>query len=169
MINSLPSPCPTLQRGKAIGSSENAGFTTMWNWIVDFFQNIKKYITVGINNRTGNIYLVAGKGIDVNTSGNKITISVGAGKTEDDSGPTPNGDGDGDGDWYPPGPVEDGEIDFGGGSGGMFAWDESSATMGPGGCMVGRQWVNASGTGSGKGDALYQVKCTINANGSYSC
>lgn len=52
---------------------------------------------------------------------------------------------------------------------GMFAWTEKTRTMGPGGCMVGRQWVNASGTGSNKADALYQVKCTINANGSYSC
>lgn len=52
---------------------------------------------------------------------------------------------------------------------GMFAWTESTRTMGPGGCMVGRQWVNASGTGAGKADALYQVRCTINANGSYSC
>lgn len=52
---------------------------------------------------------------------------------------------------------------------GMFMWTEKTRTIGPGGVMIGRQWVNASGTGSDKSDALYQVKCTINANGSYSC
>lgn len=160
MINSLPSPCPTLQKGKAIGSSENAGFTTMWNWIVDFFQNIKKYIAVSVNNRIGQIYIVAGKGIDVKTSGDKIEISIGSGNTDDDGdgddGSSENGSGDGDGDWYPPEPVEDGGIDFGGGGGGMFKWDEDTCTIGPGGCMVGRQWYTCTkGVGSGKLDGLY--------------
>lgn len=46
----------------------------------------------------------------------------------------------------------------------MFAWTESTHTMGPGGVMVGRSWVNATGTGS-KSDGTYYVKVTFLANG----
>lgn len=48
---------------------------------------------------------------------------------------------------------------------GMFAWTEKTRNMGVGGCMVGRQWYTASGTGAGKGDGLYQVCVTINSSG----
>ena len=169
MINSLPSPCPILQKGQAIGSSKNVGFVAMWNWIVDFFQHIKKYITVGVNNRTGKVYIVAGKGIDINTSGDKITISIGSGNTDDDSEESSeNGSGGGDGDWYPPEPVEDGEITFGGG-GGMFAWTSSTKTIGVGGCMVARRWYTCTtGTGDDKADGLYQLRVTISNAGGVS-
>ena len=45
---------------------------------------------------------------------------------------------------------------------GMFAWTESTKTIGPGGCMVGRQWYTCTnGIGSGKLDGLYQLKVTM--------
>lgn len=53
----------------------------------------------------------------------------------------------------------------GGGGGGMFKWDEETRAIGAGGCMVGRQWINATGTGSGKADALYSLKVTFQQNG----
>lgn len=52
----------------------------------------------------------------------------------------------------------------GGGDSGMFHWDEETATMGPGGVMVGRTWVNATGTGS-KADGTYYVKVTFTSGG----
>lgn len=183
MIKNLPTPCPVLQKGQALGSSHHVGFVAVWNWIIDFFQNIKTYIPVGINNRTGNVYVVAGKGIDVKTSGKTITISLGEGNTEDDgsgddgsgsgddgSG-SGNGSGDGDGDWYPPESLDDdgGLSKLGGSGGGMFKWDEETQTIGPGGCMFGRQWVTATGTGSGKADGFYSLRCSIANSGSTAC
>lgn len=56
-----------------------------------------------------------------------------------------------------------------GGSGGMFAWTQETRTIGVGGVMIGRQWVTATGTGSGKQDAFYSLKCTISNSGSRSC
>lgn len=53
-----------------------------------------------------------------------------------------------------------------GGSGGMFAWDEETRTIGAGGCMVGRQWYSAQNTGSNKADGLYSVVVTLNSSGS---
>lgn len=48
---------------------------------------------------------------------------------------------------------------------GMFAWTESTKTIGPGGCMVGRQWYTCTnGIGSGKLDGLYQLKVSMNPN-----
>lgn len=55
----------------------------------------------------------------------------------------------------------------GGGGGGMFAWDETTKTMGPGGVMVGRTWVGAGGTGQ-KPDDTYYVKVTFGSGGSAS-
>lgn len=49
-------------------------------------------------------------------------------------------------------------------AGGMFAWNEQSRTMGPGGVMVGRTWVDATGTGS-KGNGTYYVKVTFSSSG----
>ncbi len=48
--------------------------------------------------------------------------------------------------------------------GGMFAWDAARRKMGPGGVMVGRQWVEATNTGV-KGAGTYYVKVTFGANG----
>ena len=48
---------------------------------------------------------------------------------------------------------------------GMFAWTESTKTIGPGGCMVGRQWYTCTnGIGSGKLDGLYQLKVTMHSD-----
>lgn len=63
-----------------------------------------------------------------------------------------SGDGSGEG--------GDGDETFSA-SGGMFAWDESTRTIGAGGVMAGRKWINATGTGSGKGDGTYCVKVTF--------
>lgn len=52
-----------------------------------------------------------------------------------------------------------------GGSGGIFAWTAATRTIGAGGCMVGRRWYSASGTGSGKADGLYQLKVTLTSSG----
>ena len=52
---------------------------------------------------------------------------------------------------------------------GMFAWTESTRTIGPGGCMVGRKWYTCtSGIGSGKSDNLYQLRVTIAQGGGVS-
>ena len=61
-----------------------------------------------------------------------------------------------------------GAIPIGGGSGGgggMFAWDETTRTMGAGGAMVGRTWVAATGTGS-KSDGSYYLCVTFGSGGS---
>ena len=66
-----------------------------------------------------------------------------------------------------------GEIPSGGGDGGggMFAWTPpaegaTTGTMGVGGVMVGRKWVGATGTGSGKAiNVTYSVKITLSASG----
>lgn len=150
-----------------MGSKQHKGFVNTFNFIVDFFKHIKDYIPVGINNRSGNMYIVAGKGIDVKTEDHKITISFGEGKTEDDnSGTNPNGSGDGDGAWYPPPQVEDGKVSM---DSGMFKWDSEDKSIGVGGCMVGRKWYTCtSGTGSGKADGTYQLQVTIGSGGGVS-
>lgn len=66
-----------------------------------------------------------------------------------------------------------GEIPSGGGSatGGMFAWTppasgQTTGRIGPGGCMVGRKWYTAGGTGGGKAvGATYSLKITLSAYG----
>lgn len=183
-MTDLPSPCPTLQEGRAIGAEENTGFVAMWNWLVSFFQTIKENIVTGINNRTGDVFIVAGEGIDVNVADNTITISLGEGKTTDDGNDDDdhngggaggddeysngNGSGDGSSDGYPPEDAGGGGGGTAHGSGGMFEWDEENANMGAGGCMVGRRFYVASGTGA-KSDGFYSLKVTITTGGSASC
>ena len=50
------------------------------------------------------------------------------------------------------------------GGGGMFSWDAKTRTMGPGGAMVGRSWVAATGTGR-KGDGTYYLTVTFTQGG----
>ena len=159
MIPQTPNPCPDLKEGLSLGAPEHKGFVTTWNWILNIFRNIKKYLPTAINGRQGNINIVAGTGIDVIASGHTITIGLGSGNSEDEDNPNnddPNGGGaeDNPGIWQDAEPAET-SGGSGYGSGGMFAWDSSTQTIGAGGCMVGRQWVTASGTGSGKADGLY--------------
>ena len=68
--------------------------------------------------------------------------------------------------WYKVGAEEEKKenVPSGGIGGGMFAWDESSKTMGPGGAMVGRTWVEATGTGE-KGDGEYWLKVSFSEAG----
>lgn len=61
------------------------------------------------------------------------------------------------------------EAGLSGGGGGMFKWDKETRTIGVGGCMFGRQWVTATGTGSGKADGLYQLRCSIANTGYTTC
>ena len=47
-------------------------------------------------------------------------------------------------------------------SGGMFAWDPETKTIGPGGVMVGRRWIKATGTGvANAADGLWQCRITM--------
>lgn len=168
MIPSTPNPCPNLQEGLALGASEHQGFVAVWNWIVDIFRNIKKYLPTAINNRTGNISIVAGTGIDVIASGHTITIGLGGGNSADEDNPNnddPNGGGgaeDNPGIWQNDEPAETSGFDFSKFSGSMFKWDKDTRTMGVGGCMVGRKFYVASGTGSDKADGLYSVRVVFN-------
>ena len=72
--------------------------------------------------------------------------------------------------WYPVtsggGKGAERVVPFSGGASscGMFAWDEENQLMGPGGVMVGRQWVDASGTGP-LGDGEYWLKVTLSSGG----
>ena len=166
-IPELPNPCPTLQEGLALGAQEHQGFVATWNWIVDFFRNIKNYFVSNVNGRTGKINIVAGSGIDVIAEGDTITIGLGGGNSEDNDNPDgyeENGDGDWDGgNWTDAEPAETsgGEFDA---HAGMFEWNSKDGIMGPGGCMVGRTWINAGGTGS-KGDGTYSLMVTLTNNG----
>ena len=65
-----------------------------------------------------------------------------------------------------------GEIPSGGGGdggGSMFAWTppaegETTGTMGVGGCMVGRVWIAATGTGAKSYPATYQLKVSLTSS-----
>lgn len=172
MIGNLPNPCPTLKQGLALGASEHAGFVAVWNWIVDLFRSPKDNFVIGVNDRTGKINIVAGEGVDVITNGNTITIGLGNGASKDEDNPEgndPNGGGaqDNDGIWQNAEPAETSGGSFSGG--GMFQWTSSTQTIGAGGCMVGRKWYTCTtGTGSNKGDGLYQLKVSINSSGNVS-
>jgi len=165
MIPSLPSPVPILREGLALGARVHSGFARTWNWLIDIFKHADRYIVTDVNGRTGGVSIVAGSGIDVVASGNTITIGLGSGVSSDTDNPGDddrNGGGavDNPGVWENAEPSETSGGSAGGG--GMFAWD--NGTMGPGGAMVGRTWVTATGTGSGKGDALYSLAVTIGAS-----
>lgn len=163
MIPQLPNPCPTLKEGLALGADEHKGFVKTFNWIVDFFKKIKDRIPTSINDRTGKIAIVAGSGIDVVANGNTITIRLGDGTNEDKSNPSgvdPNGGGavDDPGKWTDEKPTErEPPMTFASGSG-MFEWDSATKTMGVGGVMVGRNWVEAEIGDEASGDGNYMVE-----------
>lgn len=183
----LPDPCPTLKMGRALGAPDHTGFVAVWNWIVGVFKKARDYFVLSINGRTGCVDIVAGSGINVSTSGKTITISLGDGETSDDgdNGNTGGGSGEG-GDGVAESGGGDAECDIsdiadvktgggggGGGvavTGGMFAWTppadgETTGTIGAGGCMVGRKWVTAFGTGSGKAvNKLYSLMITLGSS-----
>lgn len=166
MIGSLPNPVPTLKEGLALGAPVHIGFVRMWNWIVDFFRTADQRIVTELNGRTGRVSIVAGNGVEVITTGNTITVGLGTGKSTDTDNPNDddrNGGGaggeDAHGVWENETPDETSGGSMGGG---MFQWN--SGTMGVGGVMVGRTWVTATGTGGGKGDALYSLAVTIGAS-----
>lgn len=160
MIPQLPNPCPTLKEGLALGADEHKGFVKTFNWIVEFFRKIKERIPTSINDRTGKIAIVAGSGIDVVANGNTITIRLGDGKNEDKSNPSgvdPNGGGavDDPGRWTDEKPTErEPPMTF---ASGMFAWNPTTKTMGVGGVMVGRSWIEAD-VSAGNGDGTYMLE-----------
>ncbi len=166
-MKAIPNPCPTLREGLSLGAAEHSGFCSCWNWIIDFFRNIRENVVTKVNGRTGKISIVAGDGIDVVASGGTITIGLGSGKSTDGDNPSghdPNGGGmdDDPGLWTDAEPAETGGSQGGGGNAGMFAWDGEALSIGPGGVMVGRRWVAASGTGVGEmGDGAYSVHVTF--------
>ncbi len=167
-----PPASPTLREGLALGAPEHAGFVAMWNWICGFFRSIREQIPTDVNGRTGRIAIVAGEGIDVVASGSVITVALGTGKSEDrDSAPVADRNGGGavddPGTWTEMEAAEtDGGTSGGGGSGGMFAWDSATKTIGPGGAMVAREWVEATGTGvADMADGTYWLKVSFGASG----
>lgn len=170
-MKTLPNPCPTLREGLSLGAKEHAGFCDVWNWIIDFFRNLKENVVTKVNDRTGRINIVAGDGIDVIASGSTITIGLGGGESKDEDNPSgsdPNGGGmdDDPGLWTDAEPAETGGFQGCGSNAGMFAWDSDTQTMGAGGVMVGRQWVSASGTGvPGMGDGTYSVHVSFTSGG----
>ena len=97
-LPSTPSPCPDLQEGLAIGAPEHNGFVATWNWIVGIFRKAASYLVLGVNNVHGDITIAKGRGIDVTTSGNTITISLSGDGGDDDD----DDDGDSDDDDPPP-------------------------------------------------------------------
>jgi len=86
------------------------------------------------------------RGVTIDFKNGKITTDGGGGEGEGGDIPIPDPEGGG------------------GGAYGMFAWDEETATMGPGGVMVGRTWVGATGVGV-KADGTYYVKVTFTSGG----
>jgi hypothetical protein len=81
-----PDPFPTLKEGLALGARDHRGFVNVWNWLCGIMRKAKDYFCLGLNNRTGDVSLIAGEGIDVTTEGNTIMISVGTGKNTDNDG-----------------------------------------------------------------------------------
>lgn len=95
---------------------------------------------LSVNSLSGNITLAQGTNISLSVNGNTITINATGG----------------------------------GGGGGMFAWTPPSqsggnGTMGPGGCMIGRRWIPANGTGSKASGHSYWLKVTLSNSGGESC
>lgn len=83
-MKTLPNPCPTLREGLSLGAKEHSGFCECWNWVMDFFRNIRENVVTKVNDRTGKIKIVAGDGIDVVASGDTITIGLGSGENTDE-------------------------------------------------------------------------------------
>ena len=50
-----------------------------------------------------------------------------------------------------------------GANAGMFAWNEEERKMGPGGVLVGRNWIDVTPQGE-KSDGTYYLKVTLSAN-----
>ena len=109
-LPATPSPFPTLKEGYALGAADHRGFVNVWNWLCGIMRKAKEYFCLAMNNRTGEISLIAGEGIDVTTEGNTIMISIGSGRNTDNDGGS-GGGGSGSGD-------ESGGVGGGSGAGG---------------------------------------------------
>lgn len=66
-LPATPNPFPTLREGYALGANEHRGFVNVWNWLTGIMRKAKDFFCLGLNNRTGDISVVAGEGIDVIT------------------------------------------------------------------------------------------------------
>lgn len=122
-----PNPFPTLREGLALGAREHSGFVNVWNWLCGIMKKAKDYFILGINDRTGNVNVVAGEGINVTTEGNTIMISIGSGKNTDND----NGNGGSGG----------GNSGGGGGGSGSGGGNGSGGGSGDGG-ESGDGWIN---------------------------
>lgn len=92
----LPSPCPELRPGLALGAPEHQGFVAFWNWLVAIFRRAKDYFVLGVNGIKGEVRIVGGEGISVCTAGQTISISLGEGdSTDKESPPDTSGGGGG--------------------------------------------------------------------------
>ena len=87
-----PDPCPDLREGLALGAPEHTGFVAAWNWVVGIFRKASDYLCLGVNDITGEVNIVAGNGIKVESSGRDITISLYTPDPDDPNPPDPDPD-----------------------------------------------------------------------------
>lgn len=108
---------------------------------------IRQLVLIAKDGSQSLLHIPMCRGVTIDFKNGKITTGGGGSGGDGGGGsgiPIPEGGGDG-------------------GDSGMFHWDEDTATMGPGGVMVGRTWVSATGTGK-KNDGTYYVKVTFSGS-----
>lgn len=160
-----PLPCPTMKEGLALGAPEHRGFVRVWNWLMDALRHATKYFVTTINNRTGDVAIVAGEGIDIFTNGRTITISAGSGRNDDgDSDDDPeNGGGATEDEDTPWTEVEPEETDGTPLSTGSFHFNAKTGTVASGAIMVARTPIHVNGT-TAPSDGYLTLKVTIGAS-----
>lgn len=138
-LPSLPSPCPELRPGLALGAPEHQGFVAFWNWLVGVFRQVRENFVLDVNGIKGDVSIVGGEGISVSTSGQTITISLGEGDSTDKESPADTSGG-GAGDLSDPGSTDEPSDIPGGGEG-----DQPGAvTTVPKEVVVGVEWNAAT-------------------------
>jgi hypothetical protein len=155
----VPSPYPTLQKGKSLYHSAHGGFVNVWNWMKDIWQHVSDYFVTSINSTAGDITISGGEGIEVHTSGKTVTIQLGDGedtnsnKSSHSGGGSGGGAGGGSGSDYGSSDYDDDyEFDDSGSSGGSIGGGGSSGGSeegSDGGC---NDWSEDVDNGAGDGD-----------------
>lgn len=180
-LPSLPSPCPELRPGLALGAPEHQGFVAFWNWLVGVFRQVRENFVLDVNGIKGDVSIVGGEGISVSTSGQTITISLGEGDSTDKESPADTSGG-GAGDLSDPGSTDEphdipgGDEEEGGEAvvvqcdcgDGAFAWDSVNRQIKPGGFFIRRRFVFVAGSGPDMADGLYQLKIDMGSAASGS-
>jgi hypothetical protein len=177
-LPSLPSPCPELRPGLALGAPEHQGFVAFWNWLVGVFRRASENFVLDVNGIKGDVRIVGSEGISVSTSGQTITISLGEGDSTDKESPADTSGG-GAGDLSDPGSTDE-PHDIPSGDEpvvppssetvckcGAFAWDPSARQIKSGGFFAKRRFYPVAASALGQGDGLYQLRIDMN-NGSPS-